>query len=127
MKPRNLVDRCLEQPEATEEFPFGDDVSVIKVAGKMFALVPKRATPATISLKCDPDFAISLRARYAAVIGGYHLNKQHWNTVTVDGSIDEAEIVQWIEDSYDLVVDGLPKKVKLVLQGQVRALSDPPS
>lgn len=122
MQPRDLVARCLEQPEAAEDFPFGDGVSVMKVAGKVFALVPVTAKPPTISLKCDPDFAISLRTRYPAVTGGYHLNKKHWNTVTVDGSIDSEEIVQWIEDSYDLVVDGLPKKVKLILQGQVRAL-----
>ena len=120
----DLIARCLDQPEAAQEYPFGDDVAVFKVAGKMFALVPLNAEPASISLKCDPDYAIALRQRYQAVTGGYHLNKTHWNTVVDDGSIPLAEIGQWIEDSYDLVVDGLPKKVKLRLQGQVRALTD---
>ena len=116
-----LVAACLAQPEAVEEFPFGDDVSVFKVVGKMFALVPMDGS-LSISLKCDPDFAVSLRERYAAVTGGYHLNKRHWNTVRVDGTIPDTEIRDWIEDSYDLVVDGLPKRAKLRLQGEVRGL-----
>jgi predicted DNA-binding protein (MmcQ/YjbR family) len=115
---------CLAQPEAYEDFPFGEDVAVYKVRGKLFALVPVAADPPTISLKCDPDHAVTLRATYPAVRGGYHLNKRHWNTVTLDGSLTADLVTQWVEDSYDLVVDGLPKADRLRLQGQVRALGD---
>ena len=123
MDRESLLAACLAQPEATEEFPFGVDVSVCKVAGKMFALIPVAATPPSISLKCDPDHAISLRAEHDAVTGGYHLNKRHWNTVVVDGTIEAALIEQWVEDSFDLVVDGLPKAARLRIQGQVRGQS----
>ena len=122
MRRVQLVAACLAQPEAVEEFPFGDDISVFKVGGKVFALVPVAERTLSISLKCDPDRAISLRMQYSAVTGGYHLNKRHWNTVVVNGSIPENELDQWVEDSYDLVVDGLRKLDRLRLQGQVLAL-----
>jgi predicted DNA-binding protein (MmcQ/YjbR family) len=99
----------LRKPSVTEETPFGPDALVFKVAGKIFALVAWQETPLAISLKCDPDFVPILRQQYAAVQPGYHLNKRHWNTVTLDGSIPEAEILAMIDDSYDLVVDTLPK------------------
>ena len=111
---------CLGQPEAVLEYPFGDDVQVYKVGGKVFALVPENATPPSISVKCDPLKAEALRHRYRAVAGGYHLNKKHWNTITVDGEVPPDEVKSWIEDSFDLVVDGLPKTKRLVIQGQVR-------
>jgi len=82
---------------------------VFKVAGRMFALVPVEEEPGSISLKCDPDLALHLRARYEAVQPGYHLNKRHWNTVTLDGSIEDAELEEMIGHSYDLVVRGLPR------------------
>jgi predicted DNA-binding protein (MmcQ/YjbR family) len=113
---------CLEQPEAGQEYPFGDHIRVFKVAGKMFALVPEGTVPASISLKCDPDLAQHLRQQYSSVTGGYHLNKRHWNTVVADGSVPDEDLRQWIEDSYDLVVDSLPKAVRLRLQGEVRGL-----
>ena len=106
------------------EYPFGDGVRVYKVAGKMFALVPEGAEPPSISLKCDPLDAEMLRQRYAAVTAGYHLNKKHWNTVVADGEVPAEEIRSWIEDSFDLVVDGLPKATRLVIQGQVRSLEE---
>ena len=118
----DLVERCLAQPEAELTRPFGDDVMVFKVAGKMFALVPDHADPPSISLKGEPLDNQALRQRYACVTGGYHLNKEHWNTIVLDGEMPGEELGQCIEDSYDLVVDKLPKKVKLRLQGQVRAL-----
>jgi len=111
---------CLAQPEAVLEYPFGDEVQVYKIAGKVFALVPENATPPSISVKCDPLEAEALRHRYQAVTGGYHLNKKHWNTIVADGSVPSDEIKSWIEDSFDLVVDGLPKAKRLVIQGQVR-------
>lgn len=112
---------ALAQPEVVMEYPFGDGVRVFKVAGKMFALVPEGADPTTVSLKCDPDHAVVLRQTYPGVTGGYHLNKRHWNTVVVDGAIPDDLIGQWIEDSYDLVVDGLPRVVRGRLQGEVAA------
>lgn len=115
---------CLDQPEAAREYPFGEGTAVYKVHGKMFALVPEAAVPASVSLKCDPDFALELRASRTGVSGGYHLNKRHWNTVVDDGSVTPDEVLTWIEDSYDLVVAGLPKATRLALQGAVRARSD---
>jgi predicted DNA-binding protein (MmcQ/YjbR family) len=92
----------------TAERPFGPEVCVYKVLGKMFALVPDDP-PLNVSLKCDPDEALFLRDMYTAVQPGYHLNKQHWNTVTIDGSIPDAEIQRMMDTSYDLVVKGLRK------------------
>lgn len=115
---------CLSQPETAMEYPFGEGVRVYKVAGKMFALIPENEQPPSISLKCDPLDAEVLRQKYRAVTSGYHLNKKHWNTIVVDGEVSHSELRAWIEDSFDLVVDGLPKAKKLLIQGQVRAVSD---
>jgi predicted DNA-binding protein (MmcQ/YjbR family) len=82
---------------------------VFKVAGKMFALSSLDARPLEVSVKCDPELAGDLRATYDAIRPGYHLNKRHWNTITLDGSIPDETLVQLLEDSYDLVVAGLPR------------------
>jgi predicted DNA-binding protein (MmcQ/YjbR family) len=100
---------CLDRPGAAEEFPFGPNTSVFKVAGKMFALSALESRPLKVSLKCEPDLAEQLRATYPAVAPGYHLNKRHWNTVTLDGSIPDKTVLDMLEDSYDLVVAGLPR------------------
>jgi predicted DNA-binding protein (MmcQ/YjbR family) len=99
----------LSKKGTTEERPFGPEALVFKVIGKMFALVPDADPPPSISLKCDPSQALFLRDLYAAVKPGYHLNKQHWNTVTFDGSVPESELLGMIDDSYDLVVKGLTR------------------
>jgi len=99
----------LSQKGATEEMPFGPDVLVFKVMGKMFALVAWEADPLRISLKCDPNHALALRAMYSAVIPGYHLNKEHWNTVILDDTVPVAEVLKMIDDSYNLVVASLSK------------------
>lgn len=104
----------LALPEACEDTPFGPGVLVYKVRGKMFALVPLDG-PLQVSLKCRPHLAQLLRDTYPAVTPGYHLNKQHWNTVRVDGSIPDAELHAWIRHSYDLVVGGLPKRDRQAL------------
>ncbi|MBZ0301293.1 MAG: MmcQ/YjbR family DNA-binding protein [Anaerolineae bacterium] len=104
-----LRDYCLNKKGTTAEFPFGPEAEVFKVMGKMFALMPTDAQPQTISLKCDPTLADMLRQTYEAVIPGYHMNKRHWNTVTLDGSIPEDEVLEMIDHSYDLVVKGLTK------------------
>lgn len=100
---------CLSLPETTEEFPFGSDTLVYKVRGKMFALAGLEIFE-SINLKCDPEEAIELRERYAAVQPGYHMNKKHWNTVTLDRTVSDALIFKWIKNSYDLVAAGLPQK-----------------
>ncbi len=109
MTPEELRSACLAFAGAGEEFPFGPQISVFKVAGKVFALGPLHAVPLRVSLKCDPDLAVQLRMSYPAITSGYHLNKRHWNTVVLDGSVPDDLIRQMIEDSYDLVVAGLPK------------------
>jgi predicted DNA-binding protein (MmcQ/YjbR family) len=106
---------CLERNGATEEFPFGAEVSVFKVGGKMFALSFLAREPLEVNLKCEPELAADLRASYEAVRPGYHMNKRHWNTVTLDGSIPDQLVRDMIEDSYDLVVGSLPRKVQLQL------------
>lgn len=103
---------CLAKPGAEASHPFGPDALVMKVAGKIFAIVAEHARPPTVSLKCDPDVAATLRASYPAVTPGYHLNKRHWITVCLDGTVTDGEIRDWVDDSYDLVVDGLPRHVQ---------------
>ena len=100
---------CLSFAGSEETFPFGSETSVFKVAGKMFALSRLSKDPLSISLKCEPPLAEELRAAYPAVTPGYHLNKRHWNTVVIDGSLPERMIADMIEDSYDLVVSKLPR------------------
>ena len=103
---------CLEKAGVTEEFPFGPETLVFKVMGKMFALTGLDENPAKANLKCDPEEAVLLRQQYPAVKPGYHMNKKHWNTVLIDGSIPEALFLSWVDNSYNLVVAGLPKKLK---------------
>jgi predicted DNA-binding protein (MmcQ/YjbR family) len=96
--------------EVTEEQPFGPEVDVYKVAGKMFAIVSPDPARPSVSLKCEPGLAIHLRETYPAVTPGYHLNKKHWNSVALDGSIPPDEVREMIEHSYQRVVAGLPKR-----------------
>jgi len=109
MNPAELRDLCLSFTEAEETFPFGPATSVFKVAGKIFALSQLGADSLRVSLKCEPHLAEALRGAYASVLPGYHLNKRHWNTVILDGSIADEAIRDMVEDSYDLVVSKLPK------------------
>ncbi len=107
---------CLEKKGATEEFPFDEETLVFKVMNKIFALIPLERIPLQVNLKCDPVMAIGLRERYEAVIPGYHMNKKHWNTVIIDGSVRKNIITEWIDNSYNLVVKGLTKKQKEELE-----------
>jgi predicted DNA-binding protein (MmcQ/YjbR family) len=109
MNPVELRDYCLSFTGAQQTFPFGPETSVFKIAGKMFALSQLDADSLRVSLKCDPELAQGLRAAHAAVLPGYHLNKRHWNTVIIDGSLPDDAIRDMIEDSYDLVVSKLPR------------------
>lgn len=103
---------CLRQAGAIEDFPFGSEHSVFKVAGKMFALSALDRVPLEVSVKCEPELAVSLRDSYSAIRPGYHLNKRHWNTIALDGSLPDQLVLDLIEDSYDLVVSALPKRVR---------------
>jgi predicted DNA-binding protein (MmcQ/YjbR family) len=106
---------CLNKRGATESTPFGEDVLVFKVSGKMFALAALDEVPATVNLKCDPDLALELRDRYEQVHPGYHMNKKHWNTVEIERGIPDAELRRMIDHSYELVVKGLPKAKRVEL------------
>ncbi|HEY2577460.1 MAG TPA: MmcQ/YjbR family DNA-binding protein [Streptosporangiaceae bacterium] len=109
MDGQELRKQCLALAGAGEEFPFGGEVSVFKVAGKMFALCSLDDEPLQLSVKCQPDLAVQLRAGHPAIVPGYHLNKRHWNTITLDGSLPDQMVSEMIVDSYDLVVASLPK------------------
>jgi predicted DNA-binding protein (MmcQ/YjbR family) len=106
---------CLKKPGATEGTPFGDDVLVFKVGGKMFALAALDELPATANLKCDPDLALELRDRFEQVRPGYHMNKKHWNTVEIDSGLPDTELRKMIDHSYELVVESLAKAVRAKL------------
>jgi predicted DNA-binding protein (MmcQ/YjbR family) len=116
MNIKSIQQYCLSKKGAREEYPFGTDVLVIKIASKMFALISERGGQWNISLKCDPFIAESLRQQYPAITAGYHLNKTHWNTVVIDGSIPESEMISMIDHSYELVYKGLKMAEKLELQ-----------
>ena len=103
---------CLSLPGAEETYPFGDGVAVIKVGGRMFALVPLLEEPGSVNLKCDPARALALREMYAGIRPGYHQNKRHWNTVDLDGSVEDDVVAGLITDSYDVVVAGLPRAIR---------------
>jgi predicted DNA-binding protein (MmcQ/YjbR family) len=112
-----VLDLCSSLPGAVEDHPFGDDVAVFKIGGRMFALVGLAGEPGSISLKCDPDWALELRAVHDAVRPGYHLNKRHWNTVELDGTVEEAELQEMVHHSFELVVSLLPRSERARLLG----------
>jgi predicted DNA-binding protein (MmcQ/YjbR family) len=113
--PERLRALCLDFAGAAEEFPFGPETSVFKVGGRIFALGALDGRPLTVNLKCDPEEALRLRAEHPGlVVPGYHMNKRHWNTVTV-GALPESLVRELVEDSYDLVVAGLPRALRLRL------------
>ena len=105
----NFREYCLAKPGASEDTPFGPDVLVFKVGGKMFALAAIDAVPTTVNLKCNPDLALDLRDRYEQIRPGYHMNKRHWNTVEIERGIPAVELRRMIDHSYELVVESLPK------------------
>lgn len=114
----DLRKRCLGMPGAEEGYPFGPGALVMKVGGKIFAIIADEADPITVSLKCEPEIVDLLRSSFAAVRPGYHLNKRHWNTVTLDGTIKDEQVSEWIDDSYDLVMQGLPRRVQEEIRGR---------
>lgn len=112
MNIETLQQYCLSKKGVTEETPFGPDNLVYKVGGKMFLLASLDTVPLQFNAKCDPEEAILLRDAHACVLPGYHMNKKHWNTVLVDGTVGDKLLQQWIDASYNLVVDGLPRKTQ---------------
>lgn len=102
---------CLKKKGAGESFPFDEETLVFKVLNKMFCLA-NLIPPHSINLKCDPEKTLEYREKYESVTPGYHMNKKYWITVRLDGSVPSKEIQKWIDESYDLVVAGLPKKIK---------------
>lgn len=107
---------CLSKKGVEEGFPFGGDTLVFKVMGKMFLLTGIDSRPVQFNAKCDPVEAIKLRENYPCVLPGYHMNKKHWNTIICDGSVTRKQIEQWIDDSYNLVVSSLTKRLKIELE-----------
>ena len=115
MQLQHIIDYCSAKPGAVKEFPFDDITLVVKVGNKMFALI-KLSEPYRINLKCEPLYALELRKQYNAVTAGYHMNKKHWNTVSFDGDVPESLLREWIDDSYQLVLNGLTKKEREKLE-----------
>jgi len=116
MNIEELRDYCLSLKGTTESFPFDEFSLVLKVQGKMFALIPLDNPETQIALKCDPEKAIALREEYSSVVPAWHFNKKHWNTVFIDNRLTRKLICEWIDNSYQLVVAGLPKKLREELQ-----------
>ncbi len=108
MNIEELRDYCLTKPAADESFPFGDDTLVFKVGGKIFLLAGLDGN--SFNAKCDPELAVELREQYPEVRPGYHMNKTHWNTVQMDGSLTIKQLHQMIDHSYNLILKSLPKK-----------------
>lgn len=112
----DLRAHCLSQRGATEDFPFGPDAAVYKVAGKMFALIPVGAEPPGISLKCDPVRAVMLRDTFPAITPAYHMNKRLWNGVRIDGTVPDDDVLDLIDHSYELVVASLTRKQRAQIE-----------
>jgi predicted DNA-binding protein (MmcQ/YjbR family) len=111
MNIEQIREYCLSIPGVTEDMPFGDDTLVFRVADKIFALVNLDGET-RINLKCDPARAIELREEHPAIIPGYHMNKQHWNTVIMDESLNRELVTSLIDHSCELIISGLPKAKK---------------
>ena len=103
MNIESLREYCLSKKDVEEVLPFGPDVLVYKISGKIFLLFSLDDDPLQFNVKCDPELAIELREEYSCVIPGYHMNKKHWNTVIIDGSVSSKRLKEWIDHSYALV------------------------
>ena len=118
MKKEKVRNYFLSCPESYEDFPFGEEITIFKVKNKWFGLLVEREGNLQINLKCDPDEALILRDLFKSVLPGYHMNKKHWNTVILDGSIPEKEIEAMIYSSYVLIVEKVKKKDRLSLEAK---------
>lgn len=111
MNIEELRDYCMSLSNVSESMPFGDDSLVFKIGGKMFLLTTLEGD-FRINVKCDPEYAVQLREKYSDVRPGYHMNKKHWNTIEINGSIGDSLILEWINHSYNLVLKSLPRKIR---------------
>ena len=111
MNIETLRDYCLSLPHVTEDMPFGPDTLVFKVGGKIFLLTGLDG-PFSINVKCDPEYAVTLREEHSAIRPGYHMNKTHWNTIDIDGSLNDEFLRNMINHSYALVYKSLPRKTR---------------
>ena len=114
----SLAAYMLSLPGAVEERPFAPEIPVYKVMGRMFAYVSPDESPPRLTIKLDPLHGQLLRATYDSVRPGYHMNKDHWNTVVLDGSVAEEEILTWVDESYELVVRNLPARLRKELANE---------
>ena len=105
-------DYCLAKKASSEYFPFGPETLVMRVGGKLFALTGLESGQFSVNLKCDPDKAVELREQYPEIQPGWHMNKKHWNTILVDGSVKDSLLREWVDHSYDLVAQALPRKLR---------------
>lgn len=115
----SIREYCLLKPEVTESFPFDETTLVFKVANKMFALLGLEKQPLGVNLKCDPLKAIELREHFDYVRPGYHMSKKHWNTIYIEQGVSVEQIKEWIDDSYLLIVNALPKATKEPILAQL--------
>ena len=113
MNNEDVRDYCLAKKGATESFPFDEDTLVFKVGGKMFLLLSISSNPVEFNVKCEPEKAIELREKHSSITPGFHMSKSHWNLVRCDGSISRKLILEMIDNSYTLIVNSLPKKVRV--------------
>ena len=107
-----LREYCLAKTGTEEGLPFGPDTLVYKVGGKGFLLTGLENEELRFNVKCQPDKAMELREQFSCVVPGYHMNKKHWNTIVVDGTVSSKQLKEWIDHSYELVVKSLPKKIR---------------
>ncbi|MGZ3902899.1 MAG: MmcQ/YjbR family DNA-binding protein [Bacteroidia bacterium] len=110
MNIEELREYCISKPHVEETFPFNETTLVFKVGGKMFLLVDIHERPVSFNIKCEPEKAVELREKYSFVQPGFHMSKTHWNTVTCESGANKKLLKEWIDDSYNLVIAGLPKK-----------------
>jgi len=115
MNIETFTEYCLAKKGVTVSFPFGGETLVFKVMGKMFALTGMDETPCKANLKCDPEWAVSLREEHEDIQPGYHMNKKHWNTINIEGTLSDAYVMKLIDHSYDLVISALSSKDKAIL------------
>lgn len=120
MELEEIRQHCLLKPGVTEDFPFDESVLAFRVMGKIFLLTNIDAFPQSFNVKCEPELAVELRDQYDAVQPGYHMNKKHWNTIMLDGTVEDALLIEWIDHSYARVAAGLTRAQRDQLKQQTQ-------
>jgi len=114
-----IREHALAKPGVSEDFPFDSDTLAFRVGHKIFLLAPLERNPQGFNAKCDPELALELREKYSAITPGYHMNKRHWNTIELDGTVPNAKVLELVDHSYDLVFASLPRKVRTAIEADV--------